>query len=452
MLKERLMSIFRQLKLSDWRDQDTRARLLEVCTIDLRRAEEDEIDRQIEEVIWQLFYEKYFPQYALPDDVNTYQFAMSFEGIIKIFEHYPDLDFLGSYYDDTEILLAILTQTDSQMEFSSERLKNDLDFALRAVSLDGTAYQFFSDEVKENLAVKLAAVKNSAAVLMDMVDDDLNNEEIILAAITGQYPDYFIDFDFYAGEQAHFLYNKKVMLATVQFFGLFLKDVSLRLRQDPEVIEAACKQNSDARVYALPPNNAFSETIVKASDEVLKNISWSDWRLAHQLRVQDTLLCKFELGPVHLDRLKEAIWQRYYLICFGRETLPEGVRSYEAAFSPEGLKALFDENPDCYLEIPKDFEKDTFMDDDAIVFAMVRPEENRHLINLASDRLKASKPFAFLVNCTGLPVLQEEATKVLNTECLVLAPQSLFNQNAGYIASGSESDSEESDYKRFKTD
>ena len=102
--------------------------------------------------------------------------------------------------------------------YASNRLRMDKEFVIEAVNIDGLALEFTSEELKDDLDVVMAAVANTGAALQ-FASEDLHDD-------------------------------RNVVLAAVRNDGFALDFASEDLQDDMYVVEVATRQCSDALIYA----------------------------------------------------------------------------------------------------------------------------------------------------------------------------------------------------------
>lgn len=92
--------------------------------------------------------------------------------IIKIFEHME---------------YNAIKQNGLNLEFASEKLKNNKDVVLAAVAQNGWAFEFASEKLKNDKDVALAAVTQNGDVLGSLVLKKIKLEEVVVHAAFQQW-------------------------------------------------------------------------------------------------------------------------------------------------------------------------------------------------------------------------------------------------------------------------
>jgi hypothetical protein len=170
--------------------------------------------------------------------------------------------------DDKEIVLAAVVNGRSALEFASDKLKDDKEIVLAAVTNDGNGLQYASDKLKDDKEIVLAAVANYGRALECASDKLKNDREIILAALAnyGQALEYASD---------KLKDDKEIVLAAVTNYGWVLEYASDKLKDDREVILAAISQDSHALYHVR------SEEILK---ELAENSSVGGTKINFKVR------------------------------------------------------------------------------------------------------------------------------------------------------------------------
>lgn len=126
---------------------------------------------------------------------------------------------LSAYQDDKEVVMQAVSETGFAFQYASERLRNDKEVALEAIS----AYpvlKFLGDDLKEDPDIFLNAIKKNHFAY-SMLPESLKD-------------------------------NKDIMLAMALIDGKFLKDASPRLRDNEQFILNAIKIAPWTIAYASP--------------------------------------------------------------------------------------------------------------------------------------------------------------------------------------------------------
>merc|ERR1712012_1188973 len=94
--------------------------------------------------------------------------------------------------NDRDAVLAAVTQDGDALRFASEDLKNDREVVLAAATSRGRALELASEDLKNDRDVVLAAVSQLGDALLYASEDLKNDRDFVLAAIIhrGQTEDY----------------------------------------------------------------------------------------------------------------------------------------------------------------------------------------------------------------------------------------------------------------------
>ena len=89
-------------------------------------------------------------------------------------------------YRDQKDILAAVSKDGLALEYASDDLKKDREVVLAAVSQDGKALQYASDERRRDRKVVLAAVSQNGSALQCASDELKKDREVVLAAVSQQ--------------------------------------------------------------------------------------------------------------------------------------------------------------------------------------------------------------------------------------------------------------------------
>lgn len=121
---------------------------------------------------------KLTPKQQLQNIVEGAGEYYNYDKASEIIERYPELR------DDEEAMLSLVVSGRSYApKQASERLRNDKEFALKAVERNGRALHCFSDELRDDEDVVLAAVKQRGMSLEYASERLRDNEDIVRAAV-----------------------------------------------------------------------------------------------------------------------------------------------------------------------------------------------------------------------------------------------------------------------------
>ena len=140
-------------------------------------------------------------------------------------------------------VLAALTEDGYALEFVSEDLKADKEVVLEAVREEGSAFQFALDDLRKDKEFVLEAVRQNGRALEFASEDLRVDKGFVLEAVkqTGWALRY-------ASEDLR--EDKKVVLAAVFQHGLALRYALGDLRADKEVVLTAVKQHGRSLMFA----------------------------------------------------------------------------------------------------------------------------------------------------------------------------------------------------------
>ena len=85
---------------------------------------------------------------------------------------------------DREIVLAAVSKNGSALWFATEELKGDREIVLAAVSRNGWALQYATEELKGDREIVLAAVSRNGWALQYATEELKGDREIVLAAVS----------------------------------------------------------------------------------------------------------------------------------------------------------------------------------------------------------------------------------------------------------------------------
>jgi len=171
---------------------------------------------------------------------------------------------------DKEVIMAALKSGYSlPYEHVSDALKTDRDFLLEMVSLDAYCLEFFSEELKQDEQIVLAAAKNSGNAALEfgaekfkknkniltevvknshnalsfLAENEKNDKKLVITAV--DHNGYALQ---YASEQLR--NDKDVVIAAVRNYGNALEYASEQLQNDKDLVITAVRTNGDALQYA----------------------------------------------------------------------------------------------------------------------------------------------------------------------------------------------------------
>jgi len=149
----------------------------------------------------------------------------------------------GELRANRRIVLAAVGTHGHALRYASVELKNDREVVLAAVGNDWRAFIHASDELKNDREVVLAAVGNSGLALQYAFDELKNDREVVLAAVGIAWSALQ-----YASDELK--NTREVVLATVGNNGVALQYASDELKNDKELVLVAVGNFGAALGYA----------------------------------------------------------------------------------------------------------------------------------------------------------------------------------------------------------
>lgn len=178
---------------------------------------------------------------------------------------------------DPDIIKAVIEKDpEAAADLITEDQKNDFNFMLPLVEANGNALSIASDELRSNKDLARAAIKQNsfaASYVHDSIRHEIIREDGPLEISSEQYDEWFPEsepetddssitvaassspptnvIDSY-DDDSYSLKSVELMLDKVSHNGLLLKDASLAMRDDEDIVRAALMQNKGAFRYASP--------------------------------------------------------------------------------------------------------------------------------------------------------------------------------------------------------
>ena len=146
---------------------------------------------------------------------------------------------------DKEVIMAALKSGYSlPYEHVSDALKTDRDYLLEIVSLDAYCLEFFSEELKQDEQIVLAAAKHFGDAALEFGADKFKtNKNIITEAVKSSSK----VLSFLAENEKN---DKNLVITAVKHHGYALQYASEELRNDKDVVITAVGHNGNALQYA----------------------------------------------------------------------------------------------------------------------------------------------------------------------------------------------------------
>jgi hypothetical protein len=160
---------------------------------------------------------------------------------------------------DKEVIMAALQSGYSlPYEHVSDTLKTDKDFLLEIVSLDAFCLEFFSEELKQDEQIVLAAAKHFGDAALEFGAEKFKtNKNIITEAVKS------------SGKALSFLAeneknDKNLVITAVKHHGYALQYASEELRNDKDVVITAVGHNGNALQYASEELQNDKDVVITA--------------------------------------------------------------------------------------------------------------------------------------------------------------------------------------------
>ncbi len=148
-----------------------------------------------------------------------------------------------SLQKDREIVLVAVQQDGLALEYANESLQNDRQIVFVAIQENGCALEFTNESLQKDREIVLVAVQQNGCAL-EFVNESLQNDrEIVLAAV--QQKGWALQ---YADESLK--KDQEIVLAAVKQYGGALKYADVSLQNDREIVLAAVRQNGCALEFA----------------------------------------------------------------------------------------------------------------------------------------------------------------------------------------------------------
>jgi hypothetical protein len=237
---------------------------------------------------------------------------------------------------DKEVIMAALQSGYSlPYEHVSDALKTDKDFLLEIVSLDAYCLEFFSEELKQDEQIVLAAAKNSGDVALEFGADKFKkNKNIITEAVKSSDE----ALSFLAENDKN---DKNLIMTAVDNYGNALEYASEQLQNDKDVVIAAVRNNGDALEYAseeLQNDKDVVITAVRTNGDALQYASeelQNDKDVAMAALINSTEAFEYVSERLQSDKefILHAIGQK------DEDAVDDDLDSYISDNIPEKLKA-----------------------------------------------------------------------------------------------------------------
>jgi hypothetical protein len=146
-----------------------------------------------------------------------------------------------------EVLNALMIDG-NQLQFANNEFKDNYELCYTAISQNFSAIRFCSDRLKSNNKIALLAISKSSILTKDGVDGIVIFKEIISETLRGDLE--FIFEAYIANSRCirppEYLLNEMYfMLQVVRRSGGLIRDGSLSIKQNRQIVLAAAKQNGE---------------------------------------------------------------------------------------------------------------------------------------------------------------------------------------------------------------
>jgi hypothetical protein len=237
---------------------------------------------------------------------------------------------------DKEVIMAALKSGYSlPYEHVSDALKTDRDFLLEMVSLDAYCLEFFSEELKQDEQIVLAAAKNSGNAALEFGAEKFKKNKNILTEVVKNSHNAL---SFLAENEKN---DKKLVITAVDHNGYALQYASEQLRNDKDVVIAAVRNYGNALEYAseqLQNDKDLVITAVRTNGDALQYASeelQNDKDVAMAALINSTEA--FEYVSERLQSDKEFIL--HAIVQKDEDAVDDDLDSYISNNIPEKLKA-----------------------------------------------------------------------------------------------------------------
>jgi hypothetical protein len=237
---------------------------------------------------------------------------------------------------DKEVIMAALKSGYSlPYEHVSDALKTDRDFLLEMVSLDAYCLEFFSEELKQDEQIVLAAAKNSGNAALEFGSEKFKKNKNILTEVVKNSHNAL---SFLAENEKN---DKKLVITAVDHNGYALQYASEQLRNDKDVVIAAVRNYGNALEYAseqLQNDKDLVITAVRTNGDALQYASeelQNDKDVAMAALINSTEAFEYVSERLQSDKefILHAIGQK------DEDAVDDDLDSYISDNIPEKLKA-----------------------------------------------------------------------------------------------------------------
>lgn len=200
---------------------------------------------------------------------------------------------------DKEIIMAALQSGYSLLyEHVSDALKTDKDFLLEIVSLDAFCLEFFSEELKQDEQIVLAAAKNFGDAALEFGAEKFKTNKNILNEVVKNSQDAL---SFLAENEKN---DKKLVITAVDHNGYALQYASEQLRNDKDVVIAAVRNWGLALKYASKELQSDKDVVITAVRNKGENLQYASEELQND---KDVALAALLTTPIAFGYISEKL-------------------------------------------------------------------------------------------------------------------------------------------------
>lgn len=148
------------------------------------------------------------------------------------------------WQDDVNLAMKVVVNNHTNnLQYLSDRLKDNREVVIAAVTCLGTNFQYASERLRDDDEIVMIAMQQSAYMIKHASERINNNKDYALFACNQKADNIWTVLPIYKEDY-------DVVLATVNSSGSLLREASDNLRNDKTIVLAACKQNSSAIKFA----------------------------------------------------------------------------------------------------------------------------------------------------------------------------------------------------------
>jgi hypothetical protein len=146
-----------------------------------------------------------------------------------------------------EVLNALMIDG-NQLQFANNEFKDNYELCYAAISQNFSAIRFCSDRLKSNNEIALYAISKSSFSTNDGVNGSVIFNEIISETLRGDLDfifEAYIANSIYIRPPEYLLNEMYFMLQVVRRDGMLIRDASLNIKQNRQIVLAAANQSGD---------------------------------------------------------------------------------------------------------------------------------------------------------------------------------------------------------------